>query len=47
MLHYHLIMCVKYRNEVIDDYISNRLRDIYEKIAPSYNITLEEWNHRG
>lgn len=45
MLHYHLIMCVKYCNKVIDDYISNRLREIYEKIAPSYNITLEEWNH--
>ena len=45
MLHYHLIMCVKYRNKVIDDYISNRLREIYEKIAPSYNITLEEWNY--
>ena len=37
MLHYHLIMCIKYRNKVIDDKISLRL--------PSYNITLEEWNH--
>ena len=39
MLHYHLIMCIKYRNKVIDDKIS------LEKISPSYNITLEEWNH--
>ena len=45
MLHYHLIMCIKYRNKVIDDKISNRLKEIFEKIAPSYNITLEEWNH--
>ena len=45
MLHYHLIMCVKYRNSVIDDNISSRLKEIFEKIAPSYNITLEEWNH--
>ena len=45
MLHYHLIMCIKYRNKVIDDKISNRLKEIFEKIAPSYNIALEEWNH--
>ena len=44
-LHYHLIMCVKYRNKVIDDTISNRLREIFVKIAPVYNIALEEWNH--
>lgn len=45
MLHYHLIMCIKYRNNVIDDNISNRLKEIFVKIAPTYNITLEEWNH--
>ena len=45
MLHYHLIMCIKYRNKVIDDAISNRLKGIFVKIAPAYNITLEEWNH--
>lgn len=45
MLHYHLIMCIKYRNKVIDDSISNRLKEIFKNIAPSYNITLEEWNH--
>ena len=45
MLHYHLIMCVKYRNKVIDDTISNRLKEIFVKIAPACNIALEEWNH--
>lgn len=45
MLHYHLIMCVKYRNKVINDKISSRLKEIFEKIAPTYNITLDEWNH--
>lgn len=45
MLHYHLIICIKYRNKVIDDSISNRLKEIFKNIAPSYNITLEEWNH--
>lgn len=44
-LQYHLIMCVKYRNKVIDDAISNRLREIFERISPLYSITLEEWNH--
>ncbi len=45
MLHYHLILCVKYRNKVIDDAISARLKEIFMKISPTYNITLEEWNH--
>ena len=45
MLFRPLIMCIKYRNKVIDDNISNRLKEIFEKIAPAYNITLEEWNH--
>ena len=45
LLHYHLIMCVKYRNKVINDDISNRLKQIFEFIAPKYNIVLEEWNH--
>ena len=45
LLHYHLIMCVKYRNKVIDDEISIRLKEIFVRIAPTYNITLEEWNH--
>ena len=45
MLNYHLVMCVKYRNKVIDDDISNFLKGIFEYIAPNYNITLEEWNH--
>ena len=45
MLHYHLIMCIKYRNKVINDEISDRLKDIFEYICPKYNIILEEWNH--
>lgn len=45
MLHYHLIVCVKYRKKVINDEISNRLKEIFERIAPTYNITLDEWNH--
>ena len=45
LLHYHLVMVVKYRRKVINDTISDRLRAIFENIAPNYNITVEEWNH--
>ena len=45
LLNYHLVFVVKYRRKVIDDAISNRLKEIFERIAPNYNITLEEWNH--
>ena len=45
MLCYHLIMVVKYRRKVFRNEISDRGREIFEKIAPGYGITLEEWNH--
>ena len=45
LLYYHLVMVVKYRHKVINDTISDRLRAIFEYIAPNYNITVEEWNH--
>ena len=38
-------LVIKYRRKVIDDDISNRLKEIFEYISPKYNITLEEWNH--
>lgn len=44
-LNYHLIMVVKYRRKVIDDEISNRLKDIFEYVSKNYNITIKEWNH--
>ena len=44
-LNYHLVLVVKYRRKVIDDTISERLPEIFQYIAPSYNITLKEWNH--
>lgn len=45
LLNYHLVMCVKYRNKVINDVISMRLREIFSHIAPTYKITLVEWNY--
>ena len=45
LLHYHLVMCIKYRRKVIDDSISDRLKDIFVDIAPNYGVVLIEWNH--
>lgn len=44
-LNYHLVLVVKYHRKVIDDIISNRLKEIFEKISPTYNIAIVEWNH--
>ncbi|BAG09054.1 IS200/IS605 family transposase [Finegoldia magna] len=45
LLHYHLIMCVKYRNNVIDDEINEFLKSVFVKIQDRYCIKLEEFNH--
>jgi len=42
---YHLVLVIKYRRKVIDDAISNRLKEIFEYISQNYNIILQEWNH--
>ena len=44
-MYYYLVLVIKYRREVIDDKISNRLKEIFEYIAPNYNIALQEWNY--
>ena len=44
-IHFHLILVVKYRKKVIDESISERLKEIFEYIQDNYNIVLEEWNH--
>lgn len=46
-LHYHLVLVVKYRRKVIDDEISERLKEIFSYIGEIYKITVEEWNHDG
>jgi putative transposase len=45
LMYYHLVMVVKYRRKVMDNEISERAKEIFEYIAESYGITLEEWNH--
>ncbi len=44
-IHFHLILVVKYRKKVIDERISERLKEIFEYIQNNYNIVLEEWNY--
>ena len=44
-IHFHLILVIKYRKKVINDEVSERLKEIFEYIQDNYNITLEEWNH--
>ncbi|AYF55384.1 IS200/IS605 family transposase [Clostridium botulinum] len=45
LLHYHLVLVIKYRREVINNDISTRLKEIFEKISPNYNIIIEKWEH--
>ena len=45
LLFYHLILVTKYRKKVIDNVISDRLKEIFLYTAPKYNVTLQEWNH--
>lgn len=44
-LYYHLILVVKYRRKVFTNEISERAREIFKYIAPTYKIEVVEWNH--
>lgn len=41
----HLVLVVKYRRDVINDVISNRIRDIFEYIGLAHGIEIIEWSH--
>lgn len=45
LLHYHLVLVVKYRREVFTDEISDFAKDMFIEIGKKYNIALTEWNH--
>lgn len=47
LLQYHLILVIKYRREVIDDKVCNRLREIFEYIGnkEQYKLKIIEFNH--
>ena len=44
-LYYHLILVVKSRRKVFTNEISERAKEIFEYIAPTYKIEVVEWNH--
>lgn len=41
----HLVLVVKYRRDVINDAISNRIREIFEYIGLAHDVELIEWKH--
>ena len=43
-MNYHLTLVVKYRRKVISDKMQDKLIEIFNYIAPNYNITLSEAN---
>lgn len=45
LLNYHLVMVIKYRRKVINDDISDYLKQKFEQVGESYGINLQEWNH--
>ena len=45
LLHFHLVLVIKYRRKVIDDSISDAFKSIFAKIGKKYGIYIEEWNH--
>lgn len=45
LLNYHLVLCIKYRRRVLNDDISQRLKEIFINTSGTYGITLVEWNH--
>ena len=45
LLHYHLVLVVKYRRRVFDSEISDFAKNMFAEIGSKYNISLVEWNH--
>ena len=41
----HLVLVIKYRREVINDTVSNRIKELFEKIGLLYDVEIIEWNH--
>lgn len=45
LMHYHLVLVVKYRRQVFDGEISDFAKEMFAEIGSKYNISLVEWNH--
>lgn len=44
-LNYHLILCIKYRKNVLTDGISEYAKGVFERIGENYHVVISEWNH--
>lgn len=44
LLHYHLILVVKYRRKIITRKILNEIKNISERIGGSFGVTVTEFN---
>lgn len=44
-MHYHLVLVVKYRRKVLDDAISQFLKDMFVRIGKDYHIAVEGWEY--
>ncbi|KEQ23470.1 IS200/IS605 family transposase [Paenibacillus tyrfis] len=45
LLYYHLVLVVKFRRKVMDDTISDYVKDMFVRLGENYNISLVKWNH--
>lgn len=41
----YLVLVVKYRRDVINDIISNKIRDIFDNIGLAHDVEIIEWNY--
>lgn len=41
----HLVLVIKYRKKVINNEISNRIKEIFSYIGKSHDVDIVEWNH--
>ena len=47
LLYYHLVFVTKYRKKVLNDEISDYLKDHFIRLLHPKGITVEKWNHDG
>lgn len=45
LLHYHLVLVVKYRRNVLSPSVSAHLKETFVRLLEPKGITLEEWNY--
>lgn len=46
IMYYRAILTIRDRRNIIDENISNKAKEMFEKIGPTYNVTLCDWNYK-